>query len=147
MLCSLTTRDLASALLRGGRSLARRMTTRLPLPLHNDRPVETTNPSTELATGRNEGNEDKAVRRREREATRRNRTRRDRTRRNRTRRDRTRRNRTRRNGQRTTPSSTLKIVCGNEVVDLDDLVASAPLCGVRSYPNHHHQRPILTLLV
>jgi hypothetical protein len=97
------------------------------LPLRNDRPVETTKPSIELATGRNKGNEDKAVRRREREATR--------------------RNRTRRNGRRTTPSSILKIVCGNEVVDLDDLVASAPLCGVRSYPNHHHQRPILTLLV
>ena len=52
---------------------------------------------------------------------------------------------TRRNERRTTPSSTLKIVCGNEVVDLDDLVAR--LCGVRSYPNHHRQRPILTLLV
>ena len=100
---------------------------RLPLPLHNDRPVETTKPSIELARGRNEGNEDKAVRRCEREATR--------------------RNRTRRNGRRTTPSSTLKIVFGNEVVDLDDLVASARLCGVRSYPNHHRQRPILTLLV
>ena len=109
---------------------------RLPLPLRNERPVEI-KPSIELVTGRNEGNEDKAVKRRERDATRRNRTRRDRTR----------RNRTRRNGRRTTPSSTLKIVCGNQVVDLDDLVASAPLCGVRSYPNHHHQRPVLTLLV
>ena len=100
--------------------------TRLPLPLRNDRPVETTKPSIELAIGRNKGNKDRAVGRRK-EATR--------------------RNRTRKNGRRTTPSSTLKIVCGNEVVDLDDLVASAPLCGVRSYPNHHRQRPILTLLV
>ena len=41
---------------------------RLPLPLRNDRPVETTKPSIELATGRNEGNEDKAVRQREKEA-------------------------------------------------------------------------------
>jgi len=33
---------------------------------------------------------------------------------------------------------TLKIVSGNEIVDLDNLVASAPLCGVRSYLNPHH---------
>ena len=45
---------------------------KLPLPLRNDRLVEATKPSIELATGRNEGNEDKAVRRRKREATRRN---------------------------------------------------------------------------
>ena len=75
-----------------------------------------------MAIGRNKGNEDKAVRRREKEAT-------------------------RRNGRRITLSSTLKIVSGNEVVDLDDLVASAPLCGVRFYLNHYRQRPILTLLV
>ena len=80
-----------------------------------------------MATGRNEGNKDKAVRRHEKEATR--------------------KNRTHKNGRRTTLSSTLKIVSRNEAVDLDDLVASAPLCGVRSYLNHHHQRPILTLLV
>ena len=90
-------------------------------PLRNDRPVET-KASIELAIGRNKGNEDEAVRRLEKEAT-------------------------RRNGRRTTLSSTLKIVSGNEVVDLDDLVASAPLCGVRSYLNHRRQRPILTLLV
>jgi len=91
---------------------------RLPLPLRNDRPVEITKPSIELATGRNEGNEDRAVGRREKEATR--------------------RNRTRKNGRRTTPSLTLKIVSRNEVVDLNGLVASAPLCGVRSYLNYHH---------
>ena len=68
-------------------------------------------PSIELAIGRNKGNRDKAVRRHKKDATRRNATR---------------RNRTRRNGRRTTPSSTLKIVSGNKVVDLDDLVASAP---------------------
>ena len=113
-LCSLTTRALAGTLLRGGRSLAHRTTTGKALPLRNDQPIETTKPSIDLATGRNKGSKDKAVRWREKEATRRNRTR---------------RNRTRRNGQRTTPSSTLKIVCGNEVVDLEDLVASAPLCG------------------
>ena len=44
---------------------------------------------------------------------------------------------TRRNGRRITPSSTLKIVSGNKVVDLNDLVASAPLYGVYSYPNYY----------
>ena len=63
--------------------------------------------SRRMATGRNEGNKDKAVRRHEKEATR--------------------RNRTRKNGRCITPSSTLKIVSRNEVVDLDDLVALAPL--------------------
>ena len=86
--------------------------TRLPLPLRNDRPVETIKPSIELATCRNEGNEDRAVRRRKREATRRNRTRRDRTR----------RNRTRRNRQRITLSLTLKIVYGNKIVDIRDII-------------------------
>ena len=90
-------------------------------PLRNDQPVKT-KASIKLAIGRNKGNKDKVVRRLEREAT-------------------------RRNGRHTTPSLTLKIVSGNEVVDLDDLVASAPLCGVRSYLNHRRQRPILTLLV
>jgi len=75
--------------------------TRLLRPLRNDRPVKTTKASIELAIDRDKSNEDKTVRRREK----------------------------------------------NEVVDLDHLVASAPLCGVRSYPNHHRQRPILTLLV
>ena len=94
----------------GALPVERLLLARLPLPLRNDRPVETTKPSIELATGRNEGNEDRAVGRREKEATRRNRTRRNRTRRNRTRRNRTRRNRTRKNRRRITPSSTLKIV-------------------------------------
>jgi hypothetical protein len=80
-----------------------------------------------LATGRNEGNEDKAVRQCKKEATR--------------------KNKTRKNRRRITPNSTLKIVYGNEVVDLDNLVALAPLYGVYSYPNHYYQRPILTLLV
>ena len=58
-LCSLTIRALAGALLRGGRSLACRTTTAgKALPPRNDRLVETTKP--ELATGRNEGNKDKA---------------------------------------------------------------------------------------
>ena len=77
--------------------------TRLPLPLRNDQLVKTTKPSIELATGKNKGNKDKAVRR-YKEATR--------------------RNTTRRNGRRTTPSSTRKIVCGNEVVDLDDVACA-----------------------
>ena len=91
-----------------------------------------------MVIGRNKGNKDKAVRQRKKDVTRRNRTRRDRTRRDRTRRGRTRRNRTRRNRRRIILSLTLKIVYGNKVVDLNDLVASAPLYGVRSYPNHHH---------
>jgi hypothetical protein len=66
-----------------------------------------------LVIGRNKGNKDKAVRRREKEAT-------------------------RRNGRRITLSLTLKIVSGNKVVDLDDLVAPAPLCGVRSYLNYYY---------
>jgi hypothetical protein len=65
-----------------------------------------------LVIGRNKGNKDKVVRRREKEAT-------------------------RRNGRRIIPSLTLKIVSRNEVVDLNDLVASAPLYGVRSYPNYY----------
>ena len=71
-LCLSTTRALAGALLRGGRNLPveQLLLVRLPLPLRNDRPVEATKPSIKLATGRNEGNEDKAVRRRK-EATRR----------------------------------------------------------------------------
>ena len=80
-----------------------------------------------MATERNEGNKDKAVRQHEKEVTR--------------------KNKTHKNRQHTTLNSTLKIVSRNEVVNLDNLVASAPLCGVRSYLNHHHQRPILTLLV
>ena len=64
-----------------------------------------------MAIGRNKGNKDEAVRRREREIT-------------------------RRNGRRTILSLTLKIVSGNEVVDLNNLVASAPLYGVRSYLNY-----------
>jgi len=74
---------------------------RLLRPLRDDRPIKATKASIELAIGRNKSNEDKAARRREKEAT-------------------------RRNGRRITPSSTLKIVSGNEVVDLDHLVASAP---------------------
>ena len=57
-------------------------------------------------------------------------------RRNRTRRDRMRRNRIRRNRRCITPSLTLKIVYGNKEVDLNDLVALAPLYGVRSYLNN-----------
>ena len=106
----------------GAPAVERPLLARLPLPLRNDRPVKITKPSIELATGRNEGNKDKAVRRHKMEAT-------------------------RRNGRRTTPSSALKIVYGNKVVDLNDLEASAPLYGVRSCPNHYRQRPILTLLV
>jgi len=41
---------------------------RLPLPLHNNQPVETTKPSIKLAIGKNEGNKDKAVRQCEKEA-------------------------------------------------------------------------------
>jgi hypothetical protein len=41
----------------------------------------------------------------------------------------------------------ITVVCGNEVVDLNNSVASTPKYGVRFHSNHHHQRPILTLLV
>ena len=54
-----------------------------------------------LAIGRNKGNKDEAVRRREREIT-------------------------RRNGRRTILSLTLKIVSGNKVVDLNDLGLRLP---------------------
>ena len=61
-----------------------------------------------MEIGRNKSNKNKAARRRKETML---------------------RNRTCRNGRRTIPSSTLKIACGNKVVDLDDLVASAPLQG------------------
>jgi len=90
-------------------------------PLRNNQPVKI-KASIKLAIDRNKGNKDKAVRRCKKKVT-------------------------RRNGRRTILSSTLKIVSRNKVVDLDDLMASAPLCGVRFYLNYHRQRPILTLLV
>jgi hypothetical protein len=79
-------------------------------PLYNDRPVKI-KASIKLAIGRNKGNKDKVVRRLKREAT-------------------------RRNGRRIILSLTLKIVSRNEVVDLNNLVASAPLYSVRSYLNY-----------
>ena len=111
----------------GALPIERLLLVRLPLPLRNNRPVKIIKPSIELAIGRNKGNKDRAVGRRKKEATR--------------------RNRTRKNRRRIILSLTLKIVSQNKVVDLNGLVASAPLYSVRSYLNYYRQRPILTLLV
>ena len=79
-------------------------------PLRNNQPVKI-KASIKLAIGRNKGNKDKAVRRCEKETT-------------------------RRNGRRITPSLTLKIVSGNKVVDLNDLGLRLPYVAC-SYPNYY----------
>ena len=67
----------------GALPVERLLLIRLPLPLRNNRPVKTIKPSIKLAIGRNKGNEDKVVRRRKKEAMRRNRMRRNRIHKNR----------------------------------------------------------------